>query len=91
MPNVKSAKKRVKTNRRDQLKNKAAKSTLRTILKSARQAVDAGEEAAKGLVVEAQSFVARMAKRGIVHKRKAARVQSRLMKRATRAGSSGKA
>ena len=33
MPNIKSAKKRVKTNARDEQRNRAAKSTLRTTLK----------------------------------------------------------
>lgn len=86
MPNIKSAKKRVKTNKRDELRNKSAKSTLRTTLKSTLEAIGSGDEAASSNAVRStQSLIARTCKRGVMHKNKASRMQSRLAKRANRA------
>jgi len=83
LPNIKSAKKRVKTNKRDELKNRTAKATLKTALKKTSAAVKEGE--AKELLQDTQALIARTAKRGIIHKNKAARLQSRMMKQATKA------
>lgn len=83
MPNIKSAKKRVKTNKRDELKNRTAKATLKTALKKTSAAIKEGE--AKELLQDTQALIARTAKRGIIHKNKAARLQSRMMKQATKA------
>lgn len=85
MPNIKSAKKRVKTNLRDEARNRQAKATLRTTLKSAIATIDGGDktEAAKA-TRSTQMLIARTAKRGVIHKNKAARLQSRVMKRASK-------
>jgi small subunit ribosomal protein S20 len=80
--NIKSAKKRVKTNARDEQRNRAAKSTLRSALKSTGEVVGSGDAKAGEQVRSTQSLIARTAKRGIIHKNKAARWQSRLMKKA---------
>lgn len=85
MPNIKSAKKRVKTNKRDELKNRTAKATLKTALKKTSAAVKEGEGESKELLQDTQALIARTAKRGIIHKNKAARLQSRMMKQATKA------
>lgn len=85
MPNIKSAKKRVKTNKRDELKNRTAKATLKTALKKTAAAVSAGEAEAKELVQDTQALIARTSKRGIIHKNKAARLQSRMMKQTAKA------
>lgn len=82
MPNIKSAKKRVKTNARDEQRNRAAKSTLRSALKNTNDAVSGKDEKAGEQVRTTQSLIARTAKRGIIHKKKASRLQSRLMKKA---------
>ncbi len=84
MPNIKSAKKRVKTNKRDEIRNRAAKSTLKTSIKSL-EAMEPGDEQKK-VLRDVQALVARTQKRGIIHKNKAARVQSRLAKRVNKAG-----
>lgn len=85
MPNVKSAKKRVKTNKRDELRNRAAKSTMKSALKKAGDAIASGEAATvKAEVKSTQSLIGRTCKRGIIHKKKAARLQSRLMRKANR-------
>ena len=80
MPNIKSAKKRVKTNKRDEIKNRTAKATLKTTLKKTNAAVTAGDADATTQVQQTQGLIARTWKRGIIHKNKAARLQSRLMK-----------
>lgn len=84
LPNIKSAKKRVKTNRRDEVRNRAAKSTLKSSIKTL-VTMEGGDDQKKALR-DVQSLVARTKKRGIIHKNKAARVQSRLAKRVNKAG-----
>lgn len=89
MPNIKSAKKRVKTNKRDEIRNRAAKSTLKTTIKSL-EAMEGGDEQKKALR-DVQSLVARTQKRGMIHKNKAARMQSRLAIRVNKAAAAAKA
>jgi small subunit ribosomal protein S20 len=84
LPNIKSAIKRVKTNKRDEIRNRNAKATLKTALKKTSAAVTAGEAESKELVQSTQALIARTWKRGIIHKNKAARLQSRMMKQATK-------
>lgn len=84
MPNIKSAKKRVRTNKRDEIRNRAAKSAMKSALKRTSAAITAKDASAAELVKKTQSLVARTAKRGIIHAKKASRIQSRLMKRATK-------
>lgn len=82
MPTIKSAKKRVKTNLRDEFKNRTAKATLKTTLKKTNAAIAAGDADSAQQVQSTQGLIARTWKRGIIHKNKAARLQSRLMKQA---------
>ncbi len=84
MPNIKSAKKRVKTNKRDEIKNRTAKATLKTALKKTAAAIAAGDNDAAKMIPETQGMIARTWKRGIIHKNKAARLQSRMMKQASK-------
>ncbi len=81
MPNIKSAKKRVLTNKRDELRNRAAKSTLKTTLKKVSDISELPAEEQTKVLRTTQALIARTAKRGIIHKNKAARLQSRLMKK----------
>ncbi len=83
MPNIKSVKKDVLRSRERQLRNQAAKSQIKTLIKKARVAIDghASAEEVKPLVVAAVSLVDRAVKRGIIHKNAAARRKSRLAKR----------
>ncbi len=82
MPNIKSAKKRVKTNLKRNLRNRAALSTFRTALKKADAAVAEGDlEAAKTAVPQALSLIGVTAKKRIIHRNKAARQESRLIKK----------
>lgn len=88
MPNIKSAKKRVKTNRKCEERNRAAKSTMKRAIKLTVVALE-GDDAdmAKKQLSDTQGLIARTAKRGVIHKNKAARLQSRLMSRAAKSSS----
>ena len=73
MPNIKSAKKRVRTTKKKTLRNKMLKSRLRTILKDARS-----PEANNSSLLRAISMVDRSVTKGILHKNTAARMKSSL-------------
>lgn len=86
MPNIKSVKKDVLRSRKNNLRNQAAKSRMRTFVKKANTALLSGDaEAIKASVSETVSVVDKIAKRGIIHKNAAARRKSRLMRRAAQA------
>ncbi len=77
MPNIKSAKKRVLVAKLRNDRNKAAKTELKTILKKAR-----AEEATAEAVKNATIALDKAAGNGHIHKNKAARIKSRLAKKA---------
>ena len=81
MPNIKSAKKRVRSNERKEKINTIVTSSMRTAIKKFEKDVKAGnkEEASKSLNTAIQR-VDKAMKNGLVHKNKAARVKSRLTK-----------
>ena len=77
-----SAAKRMKQSEQRRLRNSSAKSKLKTAFKKAGEEIAAGKvEQAKPLVKEAVSIIDSQATKGIVHKNKAARKKSRLMKK----------
>jgi len=79
MANIKSQKKRIKTNEKRQERNKAVKSELKTRVKTAAKAVGTeGEDAAVRAAIKRLDTAAT---KGIIHKNAAARKKSRLMKR----------
>jgi small subunit ribosomal protein S20 len=81
MPNIKSAKKRVKVISTKTMRNKAVKSDLKTALKKADKAV-AENSADKAEVVKAAIKKVDMAcSKGILHKNNAARKKSQLAKK----------
>jgi small subunit ribosomal protein S20 len=86
LPNIKSAKKRVKTNKRDEVRNRAAKSAMKSAIKATVESVESGDKdtSQKSMIIT-QALINRTAKRGIIHKNKAARLTSRLMRKATKA------
>ena len=80
MPNIKSAKKRVKVIEAKTLRNKMVKSDLKTALKKADSAV-ANNSADKAEAVKTAIKKVDMAcTKGIIHKNKAARKKSQLAK-----------
>lgn len=89
MPNIKSAKKRMRQNVKHRMKNRAERSTLRTFVKKLRTAIEEGDQAtAQTLLPETISVLDRSAKKGLIHKNKAARHTSELTKKVKAMGSS---
>ena len=82
MPNIKSAIKRTKTNEKRRLRNASQKSSLRTAVKQADQAV-AGTDVnvAKDAIYTAQKKLDKAVTKGLIHKNAAARKKSRLAKK----------
>jgi small subunit ribosomal protein S20 len=80
MPNIKSAKKRVKVNDAKALRNKAVKSDLKTALKKADLAVANNAEDKEAVVKTAIKKVDMACTKGIIHKNNAARKKSALAK-----------
>lgn len=79
MPTTRSATKRLHQTEKRTLRNRAAKSRLRTSMKKVRQAVDAGnQEAATAAFRVAVAMIDKTASKGIIHSRTAARYKSRL-------------
>ena len=80
MPNIKSAKKRVKVNEAKAMRNKAVKSDLKTALKKAAVAVDTNAADKEAVVKAAVKKVDMACSKGIIHKNNAARKKSALAK-----------
>jgi len=85
MPNIKSAKKRVKVIATKTLRNKSIRSDLRTALKKAELALE-GDAADKATVVRlAMKKIDCAVTKGIIHKNNAARKKSSLAVKLNRA------
>lgn len=77
MPNIKSAKKRVRVSEEKALRNRMFKSAYKTTVKKYQAAVTAGDkEAAATLYKDAVKKVDQAAAKGIIHKNAAARKKS---------------
>ncbi|MEA4852676.1 MAG: 30S ribosomal protein S20 [Christensenella sp.] len=81
MPNIKSAKKRVKVIATKTLHNKMIKSALRTDLKKFDVAAQAADANAGELYTKAVSAVDKAALKGTIHKNKANRMKAQLAKK----------
>ncbi len=81
MPNIKSAKKRVKVNAVKAARNKAARSALKTEIKNANAAIAAGENKEEALKAAVKK-IDQAAAKGLLHKNTAARKKSALAKKA---------
>jgi SSU ribosomal protein S20P len=79
VPNIKSAKKRVKVNAARALRNKALKSALHTAIKKANTAIATGAENKDEIVKAAIRTIDKAVSKGILHKNAAARKKSRLV------------
>ncbi|MDD4125123.1 MAG: 30S ribosomal protein S20 [Eubacteriales bacterium] len=77
MPNIKSAKKRVKVTETKTLQNKMYKSALKTSIKKFKSAIAAGDKAlAQTTYIDAVSMVDKAVTKGILHANNAARKKS---------------
>ena len=81
MPNIKSAKKRVKVIAAKTMRNKAVKSNLKTVLKKADAAVNTGAADKAEAIKLAMKKVDQAAAKGIMHKNAANRKKSQIAKK----------
>ena len=87
MANIKSQIKRIKTNEKARLRNKATKSSLRTSVRRFREAADAGETAKAAEFAQAASrALDKAASKGVIHKNQAANRKSAIAAKAAQLG-----
>lgn len=81
MANIKSQKKRIITNEKARMRNRAVRSELKTAIRSVREAVEAGNGAqAYADAHKACRLLDRAVTKGVIHKRQAANRKSGIMK-----------
>ncbi|MFG2523594.1 30S ribosomal protein S20 [Streptomyces sp. NPDC048527] len=84
MANIKSQIKRIKTNEKARQRNKAVKSSLKTAIRKAREAVAAGDtQNAVELTREASRQLDKAVSKGVIHKNQAANKKSALASKAS--------
>jgi small subunit ribosomal protein S20 len=77
--NIKSKVKRIKTNELARLRNQSVKSSLRTAVRSFREAAEAGDKDKAGeLLVVTSRKLDKAASKGVIHKNQAANKKSAL-------------
>lgn len=82
MPIKKAAKKAMRQTRKKTIVNKAKKAQIKKMVKDARKKIDAKKEQdVLKIIAEISAEVDKATKRGLLHKNKAARIKSRLMKK----------
>lgn len=86
MPIIKSAKKRVKVARKATIRNSKTKRSLKTAVKAFAAAVVSKDKKAGEALNKVQSEIDKAAKKGVMHKNKAARKQAQAAKAAKAAG-----
>ncbi len=84
MAHHKSALKRIKQNSKRRMRNRAVKTRVKTSEKQLRSAAKVGGDAG-GELQKAQSVIDKAAKKGVIHRKTAARKISRLSRRANTA------
>jgi small subunit ribosomal protein S20 len=84
--NIKSQVKRIKTNEKARLRNKAVKSSLKTQVRRVKAAVAAGDADATATALrDASRALDKAASKGVIHKNQAANRKSALAKAAAKA------
>ena len=82
MANIKSQKKRIKTNEIARQRNVAVKSALKTSVRRFRTAADTGDKAAATVALQtAAKALDKAASKGVIHKNQAANRKSALAKK----------
>jgi small subunit ribosomal protein S20 len=85
LANIKSAIKRIRSSNRRAIRNKTVRTNARSAVRTAREAIAAGEAADMSAAVNAAaSALDKAAIKGVVHKRNASRRKARLMKAAAK-------
>ncbi len=85
MPNIKSAKKRVIVNNKRAQRNKSMNSALKTAIKKANAAIEAGAADKEALVSAAVKKIDQATAKGLLHKNNAARKKSALVSKLNKA------
>ena len=85
MQRLKSGKKRVRSSQKRRVRNLAAKRDVKQALKAVERAIKANADNIVELVKKATSVIDKVVERGIIHKNKAARKKSRLLKKVNKA------
>ena len=81
MANIRSARKRIRSDEKKTVRNRAIKSDLNTSIRNARAALLSNEgEASQMEVMSAVSKLDKAADKGVIHRNNAARRKSRLMR-----------
>ncbi len=80
--NIKSQKKRIRTNEKARLRNKSVKSALKTSVRKFHEAAEAGSADAKALATAAARELDKAVSKGVIHKNQAANRKSAVAKRA---------
>ena len=87
MANIKSQIKRIGTNERRRLRNKAVKSELKTAVRRFRAAADSGDAAATTTALRSASrMLDKAVSKGVIHKNQAANRKSAMASRAAKTG-----
>lgn len=81
MPNIRSAKKRMRSDKKKTAFTKSCKSALKTHFKKANLAIEASADNAAELVKFSQKKLDQAAAKGIISKQKAARKKSQLARK----------
>ncbi len=82
MANIKSQIKRIRTNEAARLRNKSVKSSLKTAVRSFREAADSGDrESAEARLQVASRALDKAASKGVIHANQAANKKSAMAKR----------
>ena len=81
MANIKSQKKRIRTNEIARVRNKAIRSELKTVIKHVKAAVEAGDKAAaQAAATTASRKLDKAVAKGVIHKNQAANRKSGVQK-----------
>lgn len=87
MPNTEQAKKRLRQDVQRNLRNRVAKSEIKTLTKKVLAAVDAGEaETARSTLRETQAKLDKAVKKGILHRKTVDRRKSLLFRKVATLG-----
>ena len=78
MPNIQSAKKRVKVSEKKNLRNRMVRSGVKTSIKKFNAALDAGVEPANAQLSATTSAVDKAVTKGVIHKNAANRIKARM-------------
>ena len=77
MANIKSQIKRIRTNEKARLRNKSVKSSLKTAVRTFREAADGGDREAAGAALrEASRELDKAVSKGVIHRNQAANRKS---------------